>query len=286
MGLGKDELCGEAAQEADLDCPICMGCLVDAVASPCGHIFCRLCIERALEADERCPSCRQGAAIKDLDPCRLINMRVNSLIVCCERRCGWYGRCDERRVHAKVCSIAKATEFTACVVGELGLNWENADGQNLVVAGLLDDGSILQYNKAMEGCPQKLVGVGCALVEANGIRGDAHELVYVTQRTLKRKEQHRLVFRRPTEFCTTISKHSNKWGLKVGVSSRAGVSFLIVRGVEEGAVMDHNRKNADWEVKSYDRIVEVNGCQGDPKRLLDCLQQAETCTMRILRFSP
>lgn len=286
MGLGRDELREPAEVEADLDCPVCLGLLVEAVAGACGHSFCRLCIERVLDVNPRCPVCRHGVSAAALSACHLVDLRVNALTVCCERRCGWYGRRDERPRHAKECEVAKATEFTALMSGKLGLSLEMADGVNLVVAAL-EEGAVQKYNAEAAQRPGKQVVAGCAVVEVNGIRGDANELAYVIQRAGQRGSCNRLVFRRPTEFCATIDKRSSsRLGLVIDVPCEVGVSYLLVQAVEEGAVMEHNAQNAAEEVKSYDRIVAVNGCHGRPTELLVRMKSAEICTMTIQRFSP
>lgn len=167
------------------------------------------------------------------------------------------------------------------------MNLEAEDGQNLVVTAIRDTGAVWEYNKAMENRPARLVKPGCAIIEANSVRGSAHELLHVIQRTIKAGGSHRLVFRRPMEFCATVNKQSKKLGLLLGLHIGERGPFLVVRGVNsDGAVKEHNNRKVEEEVKSYDRIVEVNGCQGDPKQLLDCIQKSDVCKMRIQRFRP
>lgn len=228
MGLGKDELLEPTEADEDLYCPICVGILVDAVACTWGHTFCRRCFERVLDVDPRCPTCRRGIAAEDVQPCNLINLRVNSLVVCCDRRCGWYGRRDCRWAHTKVCPVAKATEFIVAMQGHLGLTLDHEDGQNLVVSRV-DEGDAQRYNKSADGSSSKQIGPGTIVVEADGVRGDPYELLHVIEKASKAGGRHRLVFRQPTEFCATINKHSNKLGLVLGVSCQVVVPFLIVQ---------------------------------------------------------
>lgn len=286
MGLGKDELLQPSDAEADLDCPICMGIVVDAVACSCTHTFCRVCIERVLNGDARCPMCRQGASAGDLRSCHLLDLRVNGLTVCCERRCGWYGRRDERRAHSRACHVARAQEFTVLLQGDLGISLEHVDGQHLVVLNVKASGAVQEYNLTVQRCPARQVGRGCAVVEVNGLRGDSEELLYVFHKAKDKGDKLRLVFRWPTEFCATVNKHANRLGLVLGVPAVDAMPFLVISSVRAGAVMNHNSTNAEVGLKSFDRIVEVNGLQGGPEELLDRIHKAETCTMRIRRFGP
>lgn len=52
---------------ADLECMVCLGLLVEAVTTPCGHSFCRLCLVRALQRQHKCPACRAVCVISAED---------------------------------------------------------------------------------------------------------------------------------------------------------------------------------------------------------------------------
>lgn len=110
--------------------------------------------------------------------------------------------------------------------------------------------------------------------------------MYAFRKANGRIDTQSFVFQRPKEFRATIDKHSKKLGLLVRVPCPVTTfPFLSIRAVGEGAVMDHNARNSDQQVKSYDRIIEVNGCQGDAAQLLACLNNADVCTLTIQRFS-
>lgn len=254
--------------------------------------------------------CRQEISLEDLSCHHLVNMRVNAVIVCCERKCGWYGRVDARRAHAKVCEIRKAVEFSAVLSSPppvaskladpsagvlsvrpaiellrgLGLNLETTTGDNLVVGSICDIGPVADHNEAVADFPLRLITAGCDIVEANGIRGDCQELLYVMQKTARRHEPHRLVFKRSTEFCTTVKRNDKEFGLELALRD-GGSSFLeILSVIPGGAVMDHNTENAERELKRRDRIVEVNGVRGVGREILQCMRNSDTCQMRIFRL--
>lgn len=285
MGIDRDELLDPDACDDDLECSICRGLLVDAVACDCENMFCRLCMERVLDVYSRCPICRQTIAPEQLQSCHLINIRVNSVVMCCERRCGWYGRRDMRPSHTRHCPIRKDMEFGCMLQGQLGMNLETTIGEQLVVGWLGEEGAGPDHNKRMERCVEKQVRPGSIVVEANGIRGDCHKLLYIIRRTAKREGPHRLVFRRPTEFRTKVQRKSKELGLEVALKEEGGSFLEILSVLPGGAVMEHNTANEEEKLQSHDRIVEVNGVKGDGKELLKCIQSSETCDMRICRVA-
>lgn len=52
-------------QETTFRCPVCLGQLVDATSTKCGHIFCKGCLKAALAAQGKCPTCRKRSVMKD-----------------------------------------------------------------------------------------------------------------------------------------------------------------------------------------------------------------------------
>ncbi|KAJ0678458.1 putative Zinc finger, RING-type [Helianthus annuus] len=52
-------------KEATFSCPVCLGPLVEEVATKCGHIFCKACITAATNAQHKCPTCRQQLTNRD-----------------------------------------------------------------------------------------------------------------------------------------------------------------------------------------------------------------------------
>ncbi|KAF5778134.1 putative Zinc finger, RING-type [Helianthus annuus] len=52
-------------KEGTFSCPVCLGPLVEEVATKCGHIFCKACITAATNAQHKCPTCRQQLTNRD-----------------------------------------------------------------------------------------------------------------------------------------------------------------------------------------------------------------------------
>ncbi|KAL6011297.1 hypothetical protein ACLOJK_001742 [Asimina triloba] len=46
-------------EEPTFSCAVCMGPLVEATSTICGHIFCKGCIKAAIAAQKKCPACRR-----------------------------------------------------------------------------------------------------------------------------------------------------------------------------------------------------------------------------------
>jgi hypothetical protein len=285
MGIDRADLLKPEACDGELECPICMGVIVDAVSCPCEHTFCRVCVERVLDKDPRCPMCRQDIARESLRTCHLMNMRVNSVAMCCERRCGWYGRRDERAAHAKVCKIAIETEFVVALSsGDLGMKLELTSSRHLVVSSLGEEGAAVEHNKRVECCPQRQIRPACVVVEANGIRGDGAELLFAMGLVARRDGIQRLVFKQPTEFCTTLRRSSKELGLELSLKRGGGSCLEILSVIPGGAAMEHNSNNCDKELKRHDCIIEVNGVRGNSHELLKHLRASETCSLRVCRF--
>jgi len=258
---------------------------VDAVSlgCACDHIFCRLCLDRALDLRASCPTCRELKPTKKVKAANLVNLRINSVVVRCERRCGWHGRYDQRRAHGKVCPVAKDTEFAAALSGHLGLNLELIDGTHLVVAWLEPEGAAAAYNERLKACPAKQIQPGCAIIECNGLRGDAHELMYCVSKVVTNTGVHRLVFSQPIEFRATVVRNEKPLGLELGFHDKHIPFLLIWSVIPGGAVMEYNSHNEE-KVKSYDRIVEVNGFRGPSMELLEQLKVSDPCELKICRL--
>merc|ERR1740116_163007 len=62
------------------------------------------------------------------------------------------------------------------------------------------------------------------------------------------------------------SEECNKIGLEV---DRSEQTTLRIKNVKDGLIHQWNLEHPDQPVKSGDRIVEVNGCQGDALSLLE-----------------
>jgi hypothetical protein len=283
MGIDRTELQSPAACDDDLECPICLGVMVDAVSTTCGHKFCRLCLKMSLKAKPECPMCRTACSTASLVSCHSVNMRVNSLTVCCERNCGWHGRRDLRQSHAKVCPVALEKEFRVTLHGHLGVSFVRlSENTGLFVGTVHEDGAAAKYN-ARVGRSARQIKPGCVLVEANGVRGDSRTLSAAIQDTSEH-EGVDLVFQQYVEFSTVVNKNCKPWGLDVLYQER-GVAFLQIEQVApDGAVMEHNSRQMGEKLETRDRIVEVNGVRGTCRELLSTLQTSDTCEFRVLRL--
>ncbi|XP_054806985.1 uncharacterized protein LOC129309433 [Prosopis cineraria] len=53
-------------EEPTFSCTICMGQLIEATSTRCGHIFCKKCIQAAIAAQHKCPTCRRKLRKSDM----------------------------------------------------------------------------------------------------------------------------------------------------------------------------------------------------------------------------
>ncbi|EPS74392.1 hypothetical protein M569_00363, partial [Genlisea aurea] len=52
--------------EQTLNCPICLGPIVEAMTTKCGHVFCKACIKAAIAKQSKCPNCRKRTTARDI----------------------------------------------------------------------------------------------------------------------------------------------------------------------------------------------------------------------------
>ncbi|XP_058093282.1 uncharacterized protein LOC131239541 [Magnolia sinica] len=53
-------------KEPTFTCAVCMGSLVEAMSTVCGHIFCKACIKAAITAQKKCPTCRRKLLMSNI----------------------------------------------------------------------------------------------------------------------------------------------------------------------------------------------------------------------------
>ena len=74
------------------------------------------------------------------------------------------------------------------------------------------------------------------------------------------------------EFSVTIKKRSATKSLGISLTRFPTVSYVVVTGVKAGPVQDWNEAHPALQVKTGDKIVEVNGMRG-PLRLHACMHR-------------
>jgi len=158
----------------------------------------------------------------------------------------------------------------------LGLDVDLTDGPTLLVdavqAGLVQRWNAANARHGME------VRKGDRIVEVNGVRGDSRQLV----EQLNRDATMQMVIRRPEEFRVVVRKGGETKKLGLELSYCAGGATLLVQAVNDGLVQMWNEVHMEQQVKRGHRIVEVNGEQGDSKRLFDVLTGDHDLTIIVM----
>jgi len=77
---------------------------------------------------------------------------------------------------------------------------------------------------------------------------------------------------------------SQLWGMKM--SYQKGRSLCLrVTAVNDGAMKEYNQAvDAGSQIKPSDFIVSVNGCQGDPKKMLEVFRNSSDIDLTIMRL--
>lgn len=159
---------------------------------------------------------------------------------------------------------------------ELGLEVDIADDVTASITKVLSEGAVPAWNKRnAEGLT---VLAGDHIVEVNGIRGSAKELIA----SIKGGAQLSLVIQRPMEFLVAVRKEkaTDFFGLDIGYT-QIGTSLLVCQ-VVEGCVEKWNASHPDAAVRRNDRIIEVNGTRGKCKELMAKLTAKDTDLLRLV----
>eukprot|EP00929_Paragymnodinium_shiwhaense_P039195 TRINITY_DN20610_c0_g1_i1.p1 TRINITY_DN20610_c0_g1~~TRINITY_DN20610_c0_g1_i1.p1 ORF type:complete len:296 (+),score=68.71 TRINITY_DN20610_c0_g1_i1:75-962(+) len=85
------------------------------------------------------------------------------------------------------------------------------------------------------------------------------------------------------DYVVTLDKTS---GFKLGIDcGSADGQTLIIESVTDGLVQNWNQDHPDAQVKTFDRIVEVNGTRGNEHALLEEMRQLKPLQIKLKRGS-
>jgi len=141
----------------------------------------------------------------------------------------------------------------------IGVNLDIVDRMSLVVVSILP-GAVTAWNDAHPGTT--VLQINDRIVAANGVRGDAQQLLT----ELKRSVEWKLAVLRPLELHVSLDRAglvARGQDLKYAASS---TSLLI--GEIEGAFLQWNRQTKGPKISKFDRIIEINGVRGSAHDLL------------------
>lgn len=115
------------------------------------------------------------------------------------------------------------------------------------------------------------------IIEVNGVRGDAADLLKV----IKSSRKVELRVQRPTVFHLSVAKRTSIETIGAAVDSRDGKTLLILSVRQSGLLADWNKANWQKPVRKNDRILEVNGIRGDAPRMLDLIKAEDHLDLLI-----
>jgi len=159
----------------------------------------------------------------------------------------------------------------------LGLEVDIGDDVTASVTKVLEEGAVPAWNK--RNAKELIVRAGDHIVEVNGARGSAKELVA----GIKGGAQLSVVIQRPMEFLAAIRKEkvTDTVGLDIGYT-HTGSTLLVCQVVAAGFVVKWNESHPDAAVRRNDRIIEVNGARGTCKELMAKLTAKDTDLLRLV----
>jgi len=172
------------------------------------------------------------------------------------------------------------SEFIATVIrgselNGLAMDVDSADGFTLLVKEV-KAGPILEWNRQMVNKGLD-IRTHDRVVEVNGVRGDAADLMKV----IKSSRKVELLVRRPTAFRLSVAKGSSIDSIGAAVDATDGKTLLIAGVRQSGLLGEWNKEHWQKPVRKNDRIIEVNGIRGDAPRLLDLIKSEDRLDLLI-----
>ena len=96
----------QVTETSEFQCPICLGIVVKATQSPCGHTFCQICIHQYLRKPNSCPVCRANIDVTHCKANAEFDARVRSTRISCEA-CNKQIRLSKYDKHESSCPAHK-----------------------------------------------------------------------------------------------------------------------------------------------------------------------------------
>jgi len=144
---------------------------------------------------------------------------------------------------------------------KLGLNLDGGDGSSLFVNSVKKGSPIEEHNSFVD--PPNWITAGQFIVCVNGICETSSAMMGALMRSRGRTH---LVIRNSIQFRAALPVMK---GLGVRVPKRPVGISLLINGVDDtGAVATWNKSNPAQAIKTYDRVVAVNGKRAKAAELL------------------
>lgn len=159
--------------------------------------------------------------------------------------------------------------------GSLGL--DIGKDKTSMLIGRVSDGPVKAWNESEGRDPSEVVARGDRILEVNGARGDAAEIL----KTLSTATSLSISLSRLMEFRITNLPHDGPLGIEFDTSV---AHCLVIKSIGEGSAQTVNRKlKPDCELRPGDMIFEVNGEVGDAAQLETVLSKTSLLTLLVRR---
>jgi len=152
---------------------------------------------------------------------------------------------------------------------KLGLDLDPSDGQNLWVQNIKDDSV----------CKSTDLKVGDVIMSVNDVGGDSSKMISKIQEASDLK----FVARCTKEFSVSVTGTLGL-DLKDPPSGKPG-TYMLVTGVNDGAIKQWNAANPDKEIKACSRVLVANGEKGNPAAIKKAFSEGKAANKWELVFA-
>lgn len=181
-------------------------------------------------------------------------------------------RADSRRARGP-----KVREWRIQIEKTASLGIDIGKDKTSLLIGRVSEGPIEAWNAAEGLDPSKTVARGDRILEVNGVRGDAQEIL----QALGAATSLDISLSRLMEFRITNLPQDGALGIEFDLSIS---QYLVIKAIGEGSARAVSRKlRPDYELRPQDIILEVNGESGDASQLEAALNKTSLLTLLIRR---
>mmetsp|Transcript_62198 Transcript_62198/g.115438 ORF Transcript_62198/g.115438 Transcript_62198/m.115438 type:complete len:241 (+) Transcript_62198:98-820(+) len=154
-----------------------------------------------------------------------------------------------------------------------------ATTQGMVIVAKEPDGPARLWNE--NNPPHVQIRIGDRVLEVNDASDSPSDILH----TMRQSKRLKMRLRHSTVFSVLLDKEGHGLGLALD-ETNDDIDMLHLRGIAaRGVVSDWNAAHPNRCIQVNDRIVRVNGLQGDADGMLECLRSNSKLELDILRIA-
>lgn len=157
-----------------------------------------------------------------------------------------------------------------------GLEIESINGKLLVAK--LKKGPMMTWNQEHSDDPERMVLPCDRIVRVNGTESDSNKLID----ELKNDQRLKIVMRHAKRFNVCVERNGSELGMCV-IGGNVKLDMLKISALRDGVVNNWNNTQPESAISAGDRIISVNGLEGDPEQMLNELRTNNRLDMTLLR---